>query len=295
MIKLTNLKSVYNFGDNKLISTLKKYNLHIILPIIFTIIIFVILYFTIFLPKKHNNNNNNDNDDDDDDNDDDHSHVTDKCCQKVIESTDRINKKRSNLDPKTAMNIINTGRQSVNFPKLKWDKDLAEQAQLYADYLATEAQDYIDNVDNVDTGPPTKIHSDAITNTFKHGYIDADNKRRPLYPTKKNPAAKYPEKFGQNLAMGTKNTDSGSVSTLTKLWLKECLNCDNDDYCESGKTSQQVGHYTQSIWKNSKAIGCGLAQNKGDNFLVCNFNPPGNILAQSNKDTYYKDNVPHGC
>jgi len=41
-----------------------------------------------------------------------------------------------------------------------------------------------------------------------------------------------------------------------------------------------VGHYTQIVWKNTQEVGCGLAKTSQHEFLVCRYNPPGNILGQ---------------
>lgn len=42
-----------------------------------------------------------------------------------------------------------------------------------------------------------------------------------------------------------------------------------------------VGHYTQIIWKNTTEVGCGFATvAKGNDYLVCQYNPPGNYMGQ---------------
>jgi hypothetical protein len=40
----------------------------------------------------------------------------------------------------------------------------------------------------------------------------------------------------------------------------------------------QVGHYTQLVWRDTKEVGGGLATGHGADFLVCNYDPPGNWL-----------------
>lgn len=46
--------------------------------------------------------------------------------------------------------------------------------------------------------------------------------------------------------------------------------------CQGGT----CGHYTQIIWKNTTEVGCGLASGEGDDYLVCQYNPPGNFMRQ---------------
>jgi pathogenesis-related protein 1 len=40
------------------------------------------------------------------------------------------------------------------------------------------------------------------------------------------------------------------------------------------------GHYTQMVWKNTRHIGCAQAECRGNVIVVCNYDPPGNILGQ---------------
>lgn len=38
-----------------------------------------------------------------------------------------------------------------------------------------------------------------------------------------------------------------------------------------------VGHYTQLVWPETKEIGCAIAENRMDEFLVCRYWPAGNV------------------
>jgi pathogenesis-related protein 1 len=40
------------------------------------------------------------------------------------------------------------------------------------------------------------------------------------------------------------------------------------------------GHYTQMVWKNTSQIGCAKAECRGNVIVVCNYDPPGNVLGQ---------------
>ncbi len=65
-------------------------------------------------------------------------------------------------------------------------------------------------------------------------------------------------------------------------------------YSEAGKYnygkpgfSSATGHFTQMVWKSSRALGCGRAQTRsGGTYVVCNYDPPGNYTNQ------YGANVP---
>ena len=39
---------------------------------------------------------------------------------------------------------------------------------------------------------------------------------------------------------------------------------------------RDVGHYTQVVWHGTKEIGCAVARNQRDDFLVCRYWPAGN-------------------
>lgn len=42
-----------------------------------------------------------------------------------------------------------------------------------------------------------------------------------------------------------------------------------------------TGHFTQVVWKDSQQLGVGVAKNsKGQVFVVCNYDPPGNYVGQ---------------
>lgn len=41
-----------------------------------------------------------------------------------------------------------------------------------------------------------------------------------------------------------------------------------------------VGHYTQIVWRDTTAVGCGLATGNGWDVLVCQYDPPGNYQGQ---------------
>lgn len=38
-----------------------------------------------------------------------------------------------------------------------------------------------------------------------------------------------------------------------------------------------VGHYTQVVWRDTSEVGCAVAQGGGNDFLVCRYWPAGNV------------------
>mmetsp|Transcript_4894 Transcript_4894/g.7275 ORF Transcript_4894/g.7275 Transcript_4894/m.7275 type:complete len:167 (+) Transcript_4894:94-594(+) len=44
---------------------------------------------------------------------------------------------------------------------------------------------------------------------------------------------------------------------------------------------EDVGHYTQLVWKNTSEVGCAGSDGSDGNYrLVCRYSPPGNVVGQ---------------
>ena len=43
---------------------------------------------------------------------------------------------------------------------------------------------------------------------------------------------------------------------------------------------EDVAHYTQIIWRGTTEFGCAAASNATDDYLVCRYTPPGNVVGQ---------------
>ena len=44
---------------------------------------------------------------------------------------------------------------------------------------------------------------------------------------------------------------------------------------------EDVGHYTQVIWRETREVGCAIARNARDDFLVCRYWPAGNWMGEA--------------
>ncbi len=42
----------------------------------------------------------------------------------------------------------------------------------------------------------------------------------------------------------------------------------------------RCGHYTQIVWRDTRQVGCGVAQRNRREIWVCNYDPPGNIIGE---------------
>ena len=84
--------------------------------------------------------------------------------------------------------------------------------------------------------------------------------------------------YGQNLA--GMSDDSLDAAGAVKMWVDEGQNYDYDsNTCATGE--DQCLHYTQVVWRDSVQLGCArVVCNTGGTFIICNYNPPGNIVGQ---------------
>lgn len=52
------------------------------------------------------------------------------------------------------------------------------------------------------------------------------------------------------------------------------------DFSSTGQW-QDVGHYTQIVWRDTTEVGCAVSSVNGSDILVCRYSPPGNFSGQS--------------
>jgi uncharacterized protein YkwD len=86
-------------------------------------------------------------------------------------------------------------------------------------------------------------------------------------------------KYGENLAAGT--TGYMDPAAVVAMWYGEI----KDYNFNSPGFSMNTGHFTQVVWKGTTQLGCGMAQCKGMDVWVCEYDPPGNWEGQ------YRENV----
>lgn len=90
-------------------------------------------------------------------------------------------------------------------------------------------------------------------------------------------------KYGENLSIGFP-----TVTDAIHAWYAEHTDY---DYTKP-HFSMKTGHFTQLVWKSTTHLGCALVDCTGQNglqgdYLVCEYNPPGNITNKS----YFQNNV----
>lgn len=90
--------------------------------------------------------------------------------------------------------------------------------------------------------------------------------------------------YGQNIAAGT-GSNYGAADAAN-MWYNEISQYNFG----SGQYSDATGHFTQMVWAGTSKLGCaiqacsasqmGLGSSGSANFVVCNYDAPGNIIGE---------------
>jgi pathogenesis-related protein 1 len=88
--------------------------------------------------------------------------------------------------------------------------------------------------------------------------------------------------YGENLFWGSASAGTDwKAADAVRLWVAQKKNYDHDtNTCATGK---RCGAYTQVVWRDSTSIGCArvVCSNGGGVFMICSYNPPGNLDGES--------------
>ena len=85
---------------------------------------------------------------------------------------------------------------------------------------------------------------------------------------------------GENLWAGTKNYYSAEA--MVGGWLAEKRNFRSGVFPNNSSTGrvEDVGHYTQLVWRNSGEVGCALSRSAREDLLVCRYSEAGNWIGE---------------
>ena len=86
---------------------------------------------------------------------------------------------------------------------------------------------------------------------------------------------------GENLWRGTRG--AYGYHQMVGGWSGEATHYRHDVFPKVSSTGrwQDVGHYTQLVWKETSRVGCGLAAGARWDVLVCRYSPPGNWIGRT--------------
>lgn len=86
--------------------------------------------------------------------------------------------------------------------------------------------------------------------------------------------------MGENLWAGTPG--AFSPEHMIARWAAEKQIFKPGVFPDNSKTGdwEQVGHYTQMVWRTTTAVGCALAAGPRADVLVCRYAPAGNVIGE---------------
>ena len=86
--------------------------------------------------------------------------------------------------------------------------------------------------------------------------------------------------FGENLWAGTSNYFA--PETMVGDWIEEKAQFKRGTFPHVSRTGrfEDVGHYSQVVWRDTTHVGCAVAKGENDDFLVCRYSRPGNVVGQ---------------
>jgi Cysteine-rich secretory protein family len=85
---------------------------------------------------------------------------------------------------------------------------------------------------------------------------------------------------GENLWRGTRG--AYRYHQMVGGWSGEAGDYRHDVFPRVSRTGrwQDVGHYTQLVWRDTSRVGCALATGRDWDVLVCRYSPPGNWVGK---------------
>lgn len=85
---------------------------------------------------------------------------------------------------------------------------------------------------------------------------------------------------GENLWAGTAN--HYNAESMVGLWIAEKRNYKPGIFPANSRTGnlEDVGHYTQVMWRSTHRVGCALARGRNDEFMVCRYSEGGNVMGE---------------
>jgi len=89
-----------------------------------------------------------------------------------------------------------------------------------------------------------------------------------------------PDAQGENMWMGTRG--AFRPETMVSHWVGEKKDFVPGVFPDNSRTGdlEDVGHYTQIVWRDTESMGCAIASNAEDDYLVCRYATSGNVVGE---------------
>lgn len=89
-----------------------------------------------------------------------------------------------------------------------------------------------------------------------------------------------PDPQGENLFLGTKN--HFAAEEMVGMWIDEKAHFVAGPIPQNSRTGnfEDVGHYTQLMWRDTRRVGCAVSQGSDYDILVCRYRQAGNVMGE---------------
>ena len=86
---------------------------------------------------------------------------------------------------------------------------------------------------------------------------------------------------GENLWVGSRG--AYDYAAMAAAWMDEArlfVNQPTPMFSTTGHW-QDVGHYSQIVWRSTTALGCAMASSAAYDYVVCRYGPAGNVIGRT--------------
>ncbi|MGE5722268.1 MAG: CAP domain-containing protein [Sphingomonadales bacterium] len=89
-----------------------------------------------------------------------------------------------------------------------------------------------------------------------------------------------PDPEGENLWLGSR--DHFTPEDMVGYWISEKRNFKPGVFPANSRTGsfEDIGHYTQLMWRSTDRVGCALSQGRDYDILVCRYREGGNVIGE---------------
>ena len=85
---------------------------------------------------------------------------------------------------------------------------------------------------------------------------------------------------GENLWLGTRR--AYAPEEMVGMWIDEKRHFKPGIFPDNSRTGnlEDVGHYTQLMWRDTGRVGCAMSANEENEVLVCRYAAAGNVIGE---------------